>query len=300
MSSESSAVVIVSGGAAISPFTTPDAACRKGLPAGNTDSYLRDGLLAAGFDVFTSPATIGPGTADRSDDWQGFGEPPEVLPADVTVNAVGSIDGAGGSLAGFLRLLRSRYGYASFHLVGHSMGGLFSRAAMRELSAADGAPAVRSLTTIGTPWTGAFVADYVIGDLPLSAAGGDPMFERVLAEFEVEARMEGEASDQVTARYLTGPEGWNARQAGLLDDLTVTVIGGDAFPGPAGIGPNDGLVEHVSALAREVPESVLPHRAVHSFPDAHSIFIADQFGLPWEKALTWDPAVLDVVIDGLS
>ena len=36
------------------------------------------------------------------------------------------------------------------------------------------------------------------------------------------------------------------------------------------------------------------------FPDVHSIYFADQFGLPWETALTWDPAVLDVVVAALE
>ena len=52
---ESHAVVIVSGGAAVSPFTTPTQACGSGLAAGNTDTALREALLKAGHQVFTSP-----------------------------------------------------------------------------------------------------------------------------------------------------------------------------------------------------------------------------------------------------
>ena len=36
------AVVIVSGGDAVSPFTTPDQACATGLAAGNTDTAIRE------------------------------------------------------------------------------------------------------------------------------------------------------------------------------------------------------------------------------------------------------------------
>ena len=58
---ESHAVVIVSGGAAVSPFTTPTQACGSGLAAGNTDTALREALLKAGHQVFTSPAAAGEG-----------------------------------------------------------------------------------------------------------------------------------------------------------------------------------------------------------------------------------------------
>ena len=51
-----------------------------------------------------------------------------------------------------------------------------------------------------------------------------------------------------------------------------------------------------SGRADGVPAAVLPRVERHSFPDhVHSIFFADGFGLPWERALTWDPAVFEVV-----
>ena len=49
------AVVIMSGGDAVSPFTTPDLACAVGLAAGNTATALRDRLLAEGHQVYTAP-----------------------------------------------------------------------------------------------------------------------------------------------------------------------------------------------------------------------------------------------------
>lgn len=304
MSSADRAVVIVAGGAASSPFTTPDAVCRARLPAGNTATFLREGLLAAGHQVFSAPATLGPGTADADLDWQGFADPPEVLPANVTVNSVGTIDAAGASLARFLGLLAERYGYRTFDLVGHSMGGLFSRAALGVLRDEASALTVRTLTTIGTPWTGSFPADYVAGDLTLDSLGGDGRIEAVLLGFakEVAAFPSGGVVTQVTRGYLAGPGGWNARQAGILDGPRVTLIGGDAFRavGDRQVWPSDGLVSLDSALAADVPASVLPERTAHTFEDVHSIFFAEQFGLPWERALTWDPDVLAVVVDALS
>lgn len=96
------ATVIVSGGGAVTAFTTPDAAYSEGLAAGNTDTFLRDGLLAAGHQVFTSPARIGAGQVSEDPGWQGFADGPTPLPAEMTVNAVGDIDNAGTNLARFL------------------------------------------------------------------------------------------------------------------------------------------------------------------------------------------------------
>lgn len=41
---------------------------------------------------------------------------------------------------------------------------------------------------------------------------------------------------------------------------------------------------------------MLPEVVRHSFPDdVHSVFVAEASGLPWERALTWDPAVFAVM-----
>ena len=305
MTSPSTAVVIVSGGSAISPFTTPEAGCAVGQAAGSSDTFLRAGLLEAGFDVFTSPASPN-GVADADPGFAGFSDPPEVLPAELTVNPVGSIDDAGAAVARFLGHLAERHGYEAFHLVSHSMGGLFSRAALRVL-ATDGSPlTVRSLTTLGTPWTGAFAADHRLGDLARDAIGGDERVEALLAGLAEEASglPKDNAADQVTRRYLAGPAGWNERQAGVLDHLEVTLVAGDllSWLTVAGrqVSPNDGLVATASALAEEVPDAVLPRRVVHTFPDAHSVFFCNLLGIPWERALTWDPDVLDVVTEAIK
>lgn len=305
MTTTSTAVVIVSGGSAISPFTTPDAGCTQGQAAGSSDTFLRAGLLAAGFEVFTSPASP-TGVADADPGFAGFSGPPEILPAELTVNPVGPLDDAGACLARFLGHLATRYGYGEFHLVGHSMGGLFSRAALRVL-ATEGSPLpVRSLTTLGTPWTGAFAADHRLGDLTRDAIGGDERVEALLAGLAEEASglPKDNAADQVTHSYLAGPAGWNERQAGVLDDLEVTLLAGEllSWTSAAGrkVSPNDGLVATASALAEEVSAAVLPRRVSRTFPDAHSVFFCDLLGLPWERALTWDPDVLDAVIEAIN
>lgn len=297
------AVVLVSGGAAVTPFTTPEAAAASGLAAGNTLTALRDHLLHAGRVVFTAPARIGAGTVSEDTGWQGFADVPVVLPAEVTVNAVGTIDDAGASLARFLRWLADDQGVTEIDLVGHSMGGLFSRAAIRDL-AASGGPSVTRLVTLGTPWTGGLPGDVTTGDVTAADAAGDPATEHILTQSLDYARENSQgAAEEVSERFLAGDTGWNARQQGVLDAIPVTLVGGRYFAAasePALLWPHDGLVSLRSARADLVGAEVLPDRTVHEFDDVHSIFFADAFGLDWSRALTWDPEVFAVVDAALS
>jgi len=292
-------VVLVSGGAAVTPFTTPDRAAATGLAAGNTLTALRARLLAADLHVVTAPARVGGGTVTEDAGWQGFGDVPEVLPAEITINSVGGLDAAGAALDGFLEHLESTLGAASFDLVGHSMGGLFARAAIgRRRSRPDAAP-VRRLVTLGTPWTGALLGDFVAGDVTLADAQGDATTEAILREAGTFAAEHSEgAAEQVSERYLAGPGGWNARQSGALDGIDVTLVAGGRLhtaASPAMLWPHDGLVARRSALAELVPSDVLPAASRAEFDDVHSIFFADRLGLPWAAALTWDPEVLDLI-----
>lgn len=298
------AVVVVSGGAAVSPFTTPSAACAGGQPAGSTDSALRAALLGAGFRVFTSPANIGQRPVVEDRDFAGFTDPPEVLPAELTVDAVGPIDTAGEHLGRFLAWLAEREALATVDLVGHSMGGLFSRAAIRELQRAGHPLRIGSLTTLGTPWTGSYAADIANGHLPFAATCGDAGTETIVREFtELHRTASTGAGEQVTAHYLAGADGWNERQRGVLDGIPVTIVGGDHFRLAAGgpdAWPHDGLVQLASATAADVSPAVVQPREVRVLPDVHSIFFAEQFGLPWQHGLTWDPAAHSIVVAALQ
>jgi triacylglycerol lipase len=59
--------------------------------------------------------------------------------------------------------------------------------------------------------------------------------------------------------------------------------------------PNDGAVALRSALAADITDPVLPHRACYIFDDTHSILTSNSLNLPWATALTWDPRVLDTL-----
>ena len=302
----SHAVVLVSGGAAVTPFTTPDAAAATGLAAGNTLTALRAALRDAGHTVFTAPARIGAGTVDSDTGWQGFSDVHQVLPAAVTINSVGTIDAAGASFAAFLQYLADRHDVTSVDLVCHSMGGLFARATIGITTGHQraGMPTVRRLVTLGTPWSGALLGDAVAGDIPMDA-DGEPVTARILHDAVEFARVNSQgAADDVSERFLVGDHGWNAAHAGDLDGIPVTLVAGGLLVHHGGdpqLWPHDGLVSQRSARGDLVPDSVLPIRRVVDRPDdVHSIFFAEKLDLPWEKALTWDPVVLETVISALA
>jgi hypothetical protein len=297
-------VVIVSGGGAISPFTTPTAGCAVGLSAGSTDTGLREALLGAGLAVWTSPANVGRHPVSVDTEANGFAEAPEVLPADLTVNAAGPIDAAGDHLAAFFAFLADREGLTDVDVVAHSMGGLFSRGAMRVLHDRRHPLRFRSLTTLGTPWQGSFIAEAAGGLCDLSIAAGDPRTEQIIEEFKVLlAGVSEGAGAQVTSQYLAGEGGWNDRQGDVLHGIPLTLVAGDWFSAAAGdprAWPHDGLVSVASAFAHGVSPTVLPEHTTHLFHDVHSIFFADQFGLPWDQALTWNPEVARIVIAAIE
>ena len=291
------AVVLVSGGAAVTPFTDPERAAGTGLAAGNTMTALRAYFLDRGIRVFTAPARIGAGEVHEDAGWQGFSDVPVVLPAEVTINAVGRVDDAGVALAAFVRYVAAEEGLESVALVGHSMGGLVSRAAIRELGT-DG-PRVERLVTLGSPWDGSVLGDVLDGEITEADAHDDPATLKIFAEARPYAAANSQgAAGEVSRRFLRG---WNDAQAGVLDGIPVTAIGAGYFAAadePRQLWPHDGLVSMTSGRADGVPAAVLPDVTRHSFPDhVHSIFFAEGFGLPWERALTWDPEVF-AVIDG--
>lgn len=299
------AVVVVSGGDAVSPFTTPDQACATGLAAGNTNTAIRQHLLDKKYTVYTSPAMNGRGQVVDQQGFGAFGVCPVTLPENMTVNSTGSIDTAGEHLARFINWLHDEKGVTDVDFVAHSMGGLYSRAAIRVLATTASPVKVRSLTTVGTPWQGSYLSDYANDLIPITECKGDKFCETAMKDFRVRVQqlMSG-SGREVNKAFLMGSNGWNQFQSGVLDRIPVVLIAGNRFktPGPAnpGVWPNDGLVAEDSALARGISDPVLPHRRCHSFDDTHSIFVSDLAGLPWDTGLTWDPEVLDVIDQAIT
>lgn len=266
-----------------------------------TDTALRQELLAHGYRVFTSPALAGRGPVVDQGGFGAFGDCPITLPENMTVNSTGSIDTAGEHLARFLTYLRDSYGVDEIDVVGHSMGGLYSRAAFRVLQGLGVPIRIRSLTTIGKPWQGSYLSDYANGITPKADCLGDRFCEVAMdgMKAEVERLMAG-SGREVNQAFLMGPDGWNEYQAGVLDRIPVTLIAGNRFAAPSSpanptVWPNDGLVAQRSALATDISARVLPNRRTFTFDDTHSIYVSNEAGLPWETGLTWDPRVFEVV-----
>ncbi|AKK26527.1 alpha/beta hydrolase [Mycobacterium sp. EPa45] len=255
--------------------------------------------------MFTAPATAGPGQVHDTTGYGAFASCPAPLPAALTVDSTGSIDLAGEHLARFIDWLHTEKHIDEVDLVGHSMGGLYARAAIRTLRAARSPVTVRSLTTIGTPWQGSYLANFVEGSVPLTECLGDQFCESQMKGYarDVAAVHVSGSARELEQSYLRGAKGWNNFQAGALDSIPVTLIGGNRFDHPGGnpaVWPNDGVVELRSALARDVDDTVLPHRRCRTLDDTHSDYVSMISKLARDTALTWDPRVLDAVTEAID
>jgi triacylglycerol lipase len=295
------AVVIVSGLASTSPFTTPQTACGTGLAAGSADTAIRDHLLSKGRTVYTAPMMAGRGQTHDQTGFGAFSSCPAPLPDTMTVDTSGSIDLAGEHLARFLTYLHTDKGVNEVDLVGHSMGGLYARSAIRALATADSPMKVRSLITVGTPWQGSYLSDFADGTVPLTDCAGDQFCENQMRGYvkDVAQVFPSGSAHELGTKFLIGPNGWNEFQAGVLDGIPVTLIGGNHFTrqgtaAPA-VWPNDGIVALRSALAVDIEDAVLPHRRCYTFDATHSDYVSMIVNLPKQTALTWDPRVLDAV-----
>ncbi len=293
----SRAVVIVSGGAAISPFTTPDAACQTGskggttwYAAGSTDSFMRSYLLRKGHQVFTSPAMAGRGKVTEQPGAGGpFHKCPKALPAYMTVNSDGDIELAGVHLANFVNHLNDAYGITEVDFVAHSMGGLYSRSAIAYLQALKSPVQVTSLTTMGTPWDGAIFADSPDPENPKAACDGFALCESLLDVFATTAPV---VLTEDSARQSVA---LNAANVGVLKSIPVTMIAGNAFKKPQStshIWPNDGIVAAPAALGAQTSDRAINHRRCYLYEGGtHSVYISKAAGMPDGTAITWNTTV---------
>jgi triacylglycerol lipase len=308
-SMSSRAVVIVSGGGAVSPFTTPTRGCSAEagfLSAGNTDTALREHLLSAGWQVYTAPAMDdwGPVREPAPDSLGPFADAPVVLPDTMTIMSAGDIDNAGEKLHRFLRFLASDYGVTDIDLIGHSNGGLFARSAIRLARHTEAPFRVRSLITLGTPHCGSVPGRMTIGELSPADAMGDAFTEKLFELWpQYAVQLDKGLNVQDTEHYLMGPSGWNAAQGDALDGIPVTLLAGTYFTAEGGnptMWPYDGLVSQHSAWATDVPEAIMPIRSTWSGPLTHSIFCSHAVGADWQTALTWNAEALARVAQALD
>lgn len=285
------AVVLVSGTAATTPFTTPTQACSTGYSAGNTWAFLRDYLVQRGYQVYTAPASIGGvKVTETKDPYAGpFSGCPAQLPSTMTINGIGAVDQSGANLARFIRYLNTQYGITSVDVVGHSLGGLIGRAGIREVKLNAVPVTVTSYTTLGSPWDGTVVAN-LDPSTPLKGCDGAKVCEGFITSL---LAVPGIQMLIANLSVLNEPV-WNQGQIGVLDGVPVTLIAGSYFTkkgGSASRWPNDGVIERISALATATPDAVIPHRTCAVFPLTHSIFVSKAVGIADAKALTWNPQV---------
>ena len=305
----SRAVVIMSGGGAVSPFTTPTQACSSDdgfLEAGNTDTALRVSLLAAGKQVYTAPAMVpwGPVSDPDPTSFGPFKDCPVVLPESMTVMSAGDVDAAGEKLARFVNYLHDTYGVTDVDFVGHSNGGLFSRAATRILKQTSAPITVRSISMLGTPNDGSVPGSYTWGEYEKADCLGVVFCEKFNENWlEYAAQGDLGLNRENTFKYLDGEPGWNKAQEGYLDGIPVTLLAGAAFTSDGGkptMWPYDGITSRYSAWAEGVSDAVIPWRACWAGPLTHSIFVTDAYNQlsqakpawDWQTALTWNADAL--------
>ena len=142
-----------------------------------------------------------------------FSNCPPQLPASMTINSRGDIYADAAALASFIAYLHTHYGVRTIRIVAHSYGGLWTRGAMRLASAVFPGVTVQSITTLGTPHLGSFMADIAEGIDP-GFCGQDTTC-KVLAYLVIAAKDATfePALSQVTAVSLAQ---WNPGQGASL------------------------------------------------------------------------------------
>lgn len=284
------AAVIVSGGGSTSPFTTPQAGCAVGQAAGGTDTALRAALLDAGIETYTAPVTVGGGAAEVDPGWAGFAEPPAILPAEMTVDSVGEIEGSANRLARFLNYLHAEHGVSEFDLVAHSLGAVISRSAHMQLRDAGAPVAIVSLSSIGTPWFGSFVRHFDRESMPMPEPAAS-YAHSIMGHMRQGGRLVAEGD---------APPTWYAGKEHGLDGLQLTRIAGTYFRGDGEPYPHDGMASRTSAFAEGADPVTFPPAACHEVEGVHSIYFARVMDLSWERSITWDPLVMELVIAAIN
>ena len=332
------AVVVVEGGGAPHPYTTPWESCEGGRPA------FVQAMVDAGLAVFTAPGkgNILPSTARRT------GCPPQP-PLDIQWNTSGYPTQAGEAVLGFLGYLHATYGYHTFDLVGYSYGGLVSRATIAALkrppAAGTIAPSfsyadlavtagisIPTLVTLNSPHLGAPAYDVALDPrrfMPKVAKGWGEQYANSATGLIVFQRTAGAGAIQVLrtgSHSRDNPNSWDASQVGVLDGVALTLIGGDYCGRSCGVDRlakdasgrpyprTDGTVPLYSQLIRRcgkrcpnppgsvyIPPGMVPEGTVRKvFPTVHSTFDADRLGLPAVLSVSKNPEAIEYLVATVS
>ena len=225
-----------------------------------------------------------------------FSNCPQQPPASMTINSRGDIYADAAALASFIAYLHTHDGVRTIRIVAHSYGGLWTRGAMRLASAVFPGVTVESITTLGTPHLGSFMAD--IAEAIDPGFCGQDTTCKVLAYLVIAAKDATfePALSQVTAVSLAQ---WNPGQGASLSGIPVSAIAGDAvsLPGITNpyVSPNDVLVGLRSAQAAGLKgPGVIPQLSCFApFPDVHSttflpLFPNVRYALPNDPAIATD------------
>lgn len=328
------AVVVVQGGGAPHPYSTPWAACEGGRP------QFAQALLDAGLPVFTAPGYSNTQVSTAGE----TGCPPQP-PVEVQWNTSAYPTQAGQSVLGFLGYLNATYGYRTFDLVGYSYGGLVARATVAALrtrpaagtmapafsyatAAVDAGVAIPSIVTMNSPHFGSPTYDVAFDPTAFTKPvlrGWGRQFADAGAGLRIFQVTEGAGAIQVLSTQghaKRDPRGWDAQQAGVLDGVALTLIAGDycgqtcTSGGAAGRKATtkglrtDGTVPVYSQLMQRcpsscptppgavyIPASLLPKSVARkTFPTIHSGYDTKRLGLPKGLSVVSNPPAIRYLV----
>jgi hypothetical protein len=203
---------------------------------------------------------------------------------------VGDIEGSAARLGRFLQYLHVEHGVSEFDLVAHSLGAVISRSAHMQLRAARAPFIIVSLTSIGTPWLGSFVRHFDRDSMPMPEPAAS-YAHALMGHMRQGGRLVAAAD---------APPTWSAGKEHGLDGLALTRIAGTYFQGDGEPYPHDGMASRTSAFAQGADPETFPAAACHGVEGVHSIYFAHVMDLSWERSITWDPRVMELVVAAVT
>ncbi len=328
------AVVVIEGGGAPHPFTTPFAACKEGR-----DTYIQR-MIDAGLPVFTAPGftNLNKSTTGKT------GCPPQP-PIEVQWNTSAYPTQAGQSVLGFLGYLHETYGYRTFDLVGWSFGGVVARATVAALKkpfpleimapgfsyaqiAVNSAVSIPSIITMNSPHLGSPAYDIASDPtkylFPVTRDWGRKFANnsKALIPFVQDANAGAIQVLKTSSHAEASAESWDAQQVGVLEGVSLTLIAGDycgrrcpfSVRDKTDYLRTDGTVPVYSQLVLPcptpcrtppgsvyIPDGLIPAANVvrKTFGSVHSDFDARRLHVPLDLSVTRNTETIDYILNDL-